>query len=142
RASTYTNAASRTAATASGTSTPVDPQPSVSVRTIPKVKLTSPPVISTAPVTSKCRGPSDLTPAGMTLTAAAITTAPRITLTAKIAGQPNPCVKMPPSSAPEDAPRPPTAPQAARPRLRSGPSGSDAVMIDSVAGDTTAPAKP
>ena len=61
---------------------------------------------------------------------------------AKIAGQPSVCVRMPPSSAPDEAPRPPIAPHAPRPRLRSGPSGSEEVMIDSVAGETTAPPNP
>ncbi len=142
RASTYTNELSSTTAVAIGTSTPVEPQPSVSVRTIPKVRATSPAVTSTAPATSKWRGPSSLLPAGITRSATAITIAPSATLMAKIAGQPNPCVSNPPSSAPDDAPSPPTAPHAPRPRLRSGPSGSDAVMIDSVAGETTAPANP
>ena len=71
-----------------------------------------------------------------------ITSAPSGTLMAKIAGQPSAWVSTPPSSAPEEAPRPPIAPHAPRPRLRSGPSGSEEVMIDSVAGETTAPPKP
>jgi hypothetical protein len=50
-----------------------------------------------------------------------------------------------PGNRPSDrsaAPRPPIAPRAARPRLRSEPSGSAEVMIASVAGETTAPPKP
>ena len=71
-----------------------------------------------------------------------ITIAPSGTLIAKIAGQPSAWVRTPPSSAPEEAPSPPTAPHRPRPRLRSGPSGSDEVMIESVAGETIAPPKP
>ena len=97
---------------------------------------------STAPVASKFRGPVWRAPAGMTRRPSAITTAPSGTLTAKIAGQPNAWVRKPPRSAPEDAPRPPIAPHAATPRLRSVPSANDEVMIDSVAGETIAPAKP
>ena len=72
----------------------------------------------------------------------AITTAPSGTLIAKIAGQPSVWVSTPPSSAPEEAPSPPTAAHRPRPRLRSGPSGSAEVMIERVAGATIAPPKP
>ncbi len=51
--------------TASGTSTPAEPQPSVSVRTIPNVRLTRLAVISTAPATSKLRVPRTSRPAGI-----------------------------------------------------------------------------
>ena len=98
--------------------------------------------MSTAPVRSKCRVPSARAVAGISRAPSATATMPSGTLTAKIACQPNAWVKTPPSSAPEEAPSPPTAPHAARPRLRSRPSANEAVMIDSVAGDSTAPLSP
>ncbi len=61
---------------------------------------------------------------------------------AKIACQPSVCVSTPPSSAPDEAPSPPIAAHRPRPRLRSGPSGSAEVMIESVAGATIAPPNP
>jgi hypothetical protein len=142
RASTNTNAPSSRPATASGASTPVDPQPSASVRTIPYVRLTSPAVTSNAPVTSKLRGPSAGASAGSTRRLPAITSAPSGTLIAKIAGHPSVWVSTPPSRAPDEAPSPPTAPHRPSPRLRSRPSGSEEVMIDNVAGETIAPPKP
>ena len=142
RASTSRNAASRTTPPISGTSTPGAPQPSVSVRTIPNVRLTRLAVTSTAPVRSKWRVPSARADAGIRRVPRRTTMSPSGTLTAKIACHPNAWVRMPPSSAPEDAPRPPTAPHAASPRLRSRPSANEEVMIDSVAGDSTAPLMP
>ena len=104
------------------------------MRTIPYVSPTRPPVTSSAPVTSKCRGPTRRMSAGSARRPTAITTAPSGTLIAKIAGQPSVWVSTPPSSAPDEAPSPPTAAHRPRPRLRSGPSGSAEVMIESVAG--------
>jgi hypothetical protein len=98
--------------------------------------------MSTAPATSKWRVSSAGAIAGITRSPSTTTSKPSGTLTAKMAGQPKAWVRKPPSSAPEDAPSPPTAPHAARPRLRSGPSRSDEVMIERVAGDSTAPLKP
>lgn len=50
----------------SGPSTPVEPQPSVSLRTIPNVRLTKLAVTSTAPDTSKCRDLLGAAEAGIT----------------------------------------------------------------------------
>ena len=142
RASTSRNAAISTAPPISGTSTPGAPHPSVSVRTIPNVRLTRLAVTSTAPVRSKWRVPSAGADAGIRREPSATTMIPSGTFTAKIACHPNACVRTPPNSAPDEAPRPPTAPQAARPRLRSRPSANEEVMIDRVAGDSTAPLTP
>lgn len=63
-------------------------------------------------------------------------------LTAKIADYPNHWVSTPPSRTPEDPPRAPTAPHNPSARSRSRPAGRALVMIDSVAGEVTAPAMP
>ena len=64
------------------------------------------------------------------------------TLMAKIASQPSVCVSSPPTSAPDEAPSAPVAPQTPSARLRSRPSANEEVMIESVAGESTAPPKP
>ncbi len=79
---------------------------------------------------------------GIARNPSATTISPSGTLMAKIACHPIHWVSAPPSSAPEEAPSAPSAPHRARPRLRSGPSGSVLVMIASVAGEVTAPAIP
>ena len=85
-------------------------------------QLARPAVTSTAPATSKCRSaPSRGAAGGDHAQPEQHPDAPSGTLTAKIAGQPRLCVRMPPSSAPEEAPRPPIAPQTPSARLRSAP---------------------
>ncbi len=142
RASTSTNSPSSATPAASGPSTPGEPQPSVSVRTIPYVRPTRLAVTSTAPATSKLRVAPASRPPAISRRPSTITIAPSGTLTAKIAGQPRPCVSTPPSSAPEEPPSAPIAPHMPTARLRSGPALKELVTIDSVAGERIAPPSP
>ncbi len=127
---------------ARGASTPREAQPRVSVRTIANVSPMRPPVMRSAPATSKWRLEASAGLGGITRRPSTITAAPRGTLMAKIAGQPRPCVRSPPSSAPEEAPRAPIAPHIPTARLRSGPALKELVTIERVAGERIAPPKP
>ncbi len=72
----------------------------------------------------------------------ATTASPIGTLTRKIAGQLNACVRMPPARTPEVPPSPAIAPQIPRARLRSAPSAKLVVMIARLAGEMTAAPSP
>ena len=110
---------------------------------MPNVRLTRLAVIRIgAGDVEVARAPHRLGGSGIRRSPIAITIAPSGTLTAKIAGQPKPCVSMPPSSAPEEAPSAPIAPHMPTARLRSGPASNELVTIDSVAGESTAPPSP
>ncbi len=140
--STYTNAASSATPSAIGASTPAEPQPSVSVRTIAYTSAVSAPVTSSAPEASKCRFAVDARPAGIMPRPYTITPRPIGTFTRKIAGQPNACVSTPPSSTPSEPPTPPIAPHTPSARLRSRPSVNEVAMIARLAGEITAPPMP
>src|SRR5207245_5389475 len=101
----------------------------------------SPPVTSTAPSASK-----DLTLASrLSLSRIGARTkdaTPTGTLTKKIQDQLSALVKMPPSSTPAAAPKPPTAPHTPSAMFRSRPSTNVVERMDSAAGVMTAAPRP
>ena len=64
------------------------------------------------------------------------------TLTKKIHSHESSSVRMPPSSRPNAPPPAAIAPQTPSALVRSGPSAKVVVMIDSAAGETSAPPRP
>ena len=141
RSSTTTKAASSAAAAAKRPSVVADVQPKSFAFEIANTAVERPEVTSTAPRTSKlfaCASRLSASSSGVSAIAARATGM----LMKKIHSQLRRSVKMPPSSTPAAAPKPPTAPQTPRAMFRSRPSRKVVVRIDSAAGEMTAAPRP
>ncbi len=95
-----------------------------------------------APATSKWRTWPSTRDSGTRRKAAITTAIPIGTLTKKTHSQERNSVSTPPSRRPTAAPPAAIAPQTASALVRCSPSENVVVMIDSAAGETSAPPKP
>lgn len=142
RCSTATKAAISPAASASGTSVSAEAQPERFAFTQAYTSSANPVVTVTVPVTSNDRRDALGSKAGSTRTPTTTAAAERGTLKSSTADHPSASLSAPPTSAPAGAPAEPQAPQIAKARFRSRPSGNSRQRLARALGETRAAPTP